>query len=87
VTVSALALGATLIALPTAASASTAEWVSTAPAVLGGNSCASPSFNSVQAAVDEAATNATIHVCAGTYVEQVQITKTVKLVGTGSPIL
>ena len=85
--VSALGLGAALVALPGAASAATAEWVSTAPAVDGGTSCASPGFNSVQAAVDAAATNATIHVCAGTYVEQVQITKSVKLVGTGSPIL
>jgi hypothetical protein len=87
VTASALALGGALVALPAAASASTAEWVSTAPAVLGGNSCASPGFNSVQAALDAAAVNATVNVCAGTYTEQVQVTKSVKLVGTGAPIL
>jgi hypothetical protein len=61
--------------------------VSTAPVGDGHSSCANPGFNSVQAAVNAAAANATIHVCAGVYVEQVQITKSVKLVGTGSPIL
>ncbi len=59
-------------------------WVSGATAVGGnGTSCARPGYNTVQAAVTAAAAGSTVKVCAGTYTEQVEITKSLTLTGTG----
>ncbi len=46
-----------------------------------GGSCTSPSFNTIGPAVTAASSGDTIQVCAGTYSEQVQITKTLTLKG------
>ncbi len=59
-------------------------WVSGATAMGGnGTSCAHPGYNTVQAAVTAAPAGATVKVCAGTYTEQVEITKSLTLTGTG----
>jgi hypothetical protein len=66
------------------ASASTV-FVSTEPAVVGGKSCAQPKFNSIQAAIESGPS--TVEICSGTYTEQLEISKAVKLTafaGAGS---
>ena len=69
----------TAVAFCLMASAAQAKiYVSTAPAVAKGKSCAEPSFNSVQAAI-EAAKGGQIAVCPGTYTEQIEITGPAKL--------
>jgi nitrous oxidase accessory protein NosD len=65
------------LALPALANAS-GSWVSKS-AVGTNESCASPGFNSVQAAIEAAGPGATIRVCGGTYTEQLEITKPVKI--------
>jgi hypothetical protein len=66
------------------ASASAATvYVSPEPTVVGGKSCAAPKFNSVQAAIE--AGPATVEICSGTYTEQLEITKTVKLIAAEGP--
>jgi len=62
-------------------------WVSSAT-VTGGNgqSCAEPGFNTVQAAVTAAPVGATVKVCGGTYIEQVEITKSLTLTGTNGTV-
>ncbi len=88
-----IAVGAAIVAvtaMPGLASANVpkALWVATAtPVAGGGTSCAKPGYNSVQAAVGAASSGATINVCAGTYTEQVVITKSVTIVGSGSPTI
>jgi hypothetical protein len=63
-------------------------WVSTATATTGGGtSCAAPGYNAIQAAVNAAASGQQIVVCAGTYTEQLQITKSVEISGIGTAVL
>jgi Right handed beta helix region len=69
------------LAIPAVASAT--NYVSTAPIVPGGKSCAQPGFNSVQAALN-APGGAKVIVCPGTYAEQLTITKAAKLIGAGT---
>jgi hypothetical protein len=73
---------------PGVASASPgALWVGKAAASAGGNSCAKPGYNTIQSAVNAAGSGATITVCAGTYTEQVEITKSLNVYGSGSPTI
>jgi hypothetical protein len=73
---------------PGVASASPgALWVGKAAASPGGNSCSRPGYNSIQAAVNAAGSGSTITVCAGTYTEQVEITKSLNVLGSGSPTI
>jgi hypothetical protein len=59
--------------------------VSTATAVSGGGtSCAAPGYNTIQAAVNAATPGQQIVVCAGTYTEQLQITKSVEISAIGT---
>ncbi|HKP37940.1 MAG TPA: hypothetical protein VJT71_13870 [Pyrinomonadaceae bacterium] len=51
------------------------------PSGTSGGSCASPSFNTIGAAITAASSGDTIQVCAGTYSEQVQVTKTLTING------
>jgi hypothetical protein len=58
-------------------------WVGTAATVAGGTSCAAPGYNTIQSAINAAAIGQQIVVCAGTYTEQLQITKSVQISGRG----
>jgi Right handed beta helix region len=72
-------------ASPAAAWPAHSLWVSTAAAVSGGGtSCAAPGYNTIQAAVNAATSGQQIVVCAGTYTEQLQITKSVEISGIGT---
>jgi nitrous oxidase accessory protein NosD len=71
----AVALG---LALPAVASASGA-WVSNSAPVGANKSCSSPGYNSIQAALNAAPVEAAIHVCGGTYTEQLEITRPANL--------
>ena len=51
------------------------------PSGVSGGSCSNPSFNTIGLAIAAASNGDTIQVCAGTYNEQVQITKTLTLKG------
>ena len=63
-------------------------WVSTATATSGGGtSCAAPGYNAIQAAVNAAASGEQIVVCAGTYTEQLQITKSVEISAIGTVVI
>lgn len=78
-----------VMAIPALASA--ASYVSNSvPVVPGGKSCAQPGFSKVQEAIN--GTAATINVCSGTYTEQLEITRALKLVaingaGTATAVL
>lgn len=83
-----LAVMSTMLALavPAAANASSV-WVSSGTPVGSGKSCANPGFNSIQAALNASAGGVKINVCGGTYVEQLEVTKSAKIVlasGSGS---
>ena len=73
-----VALAFTAIALmaPAIASAAKPLWVSKS-AIGTDSSCASPGYNTVQAALDAAPTGAKVYVCVGTYEEQVEVVKPV----------
>jgi putative cofactor-binding repeat protein len=73
----------------TAVPTSHAVWyVSPAKATgLSGGSCNVPGFNTISAAVTAANPGDKITVCSGTYQEQVVITKSLTLIGSGSPTI
>ena len=76
-------LGLVALALPALASAASL-YVSNNPVSAPFNSCAHPARNSIQTAVNQVAT---VKVCAGTYTEQVQIQKPVKIIGEAGATL
>jgi hypothetical protein len=77
-TLVALAVSAIALMVPALASAAKPLWVGKSAA--GANSsCASPGYNTVQAALDAAGPGGKVYVCAGTYEEQVEIVKPVNL--------
>ena len=69
--------------VPAAARAAGVYVSNSSPVVPGGKSCAEPGFSKVQEAIN--AGSASINVCPGTYTEQLEITKAVKLTGAGGP--
>jgi hypothetical protein len=69
---------------PASASAATG-WVSTLPVSAPYNSCSHPGYAHIAEAV--AAPVSTVKVCPGTYQEQLQITRAVKLIGEGTVIV
>ncbi|HTZ88253.1 MAG TPA: right-handed parallel beta-helix repeat-containing protein [Solirubrobacteraceae bacterium] len=75
---------AVLCGLLIPAAANATNYVSNSPIVSGGNSCAQPGFNSIQAALG-ATGGAKVTVCPGTYTEQLTITKPAKIVVSGTP--
>jgi len=84
---SAAVSAAGIAAWPGTALASAANitlWVSHATAVAGhGTSCRHPGYNAIQPAISAAPRGGTIEVCRGTYVGQLQITRSVSIVGVG----
>jgi nitrous oxidase accessory protein NosD len=70
----AAALAAAAVLAPLAQAASTV-FVSPAPVKGPFNSCATPGYKSIQEAISVAPPKTTVHVCAGTYNEQVKIEK------------
>src|SRR5215472_6620025 len=83
-----LVIGAIVtVPVPAARAVGGPLWVSSAPTVAGnGTSCNSPGFNAIQAAIVAAPSGATIEVCAGTYVEQLTIEKSLTILGTGGSV-
>jgi hypothetical protein len=78
-TLAAVLAGALTLMLPGVASAAKGLWVSASTPVGADISCSSPGYGTVQAALDAASANQQVNVCAGTYVEQIEIVKPVKL--------
>ena len=75
-----------LVVPATVAGATAPLWVSNV-ATLGvapGTSCAHPGYSTIQAAVNAAPSGATIKICQGTYVEQLNISTNVNLTAVGS---
>ncbi len=71
---------ATALIAPGIASAAKALWVNGSLAAPGSDlSCASAGYTTVQSALNAAAPGALVNVCEGTYTEQIQIVKPVKL--------
>jgi hypothetical protein len=80
-------VAAAALALSVGAAPAAAEslWVAQVPTVSGnGTSCTTPGYNAIQAAVVKAGAGATLHVCRGVYVEQLQITKSLSIVPAGA---
>src|SRR5580658_1381226 len=50
------------------------------------NSCAHPGYSTIQSAVTASQSGATIHICTGTYAEQVQISQALSLVKVNGPV-
>jgi predicted outer membrane repeat protein len=77
-----------LIGAPPVAAAPVTLYVALTPTVTspGGGSCASPDYNTIQAAVTAAASGDTVHICAGTYALTGTVTfyKTLTFVGDGA---
>jgi hypothetical protein len=71
--------GALALTLPGIASAAKGLWVSASTPAGADTSCSSPGFATVQAALNAAMAGAQVNVCAGTYTEQIEITKALKL--------
>ena len=69
----------------TVISAALTRYVAPSPAGTGnpGGSCAAPGYNTISAAITAAGPGDTIHVCAGTYIEQINIDKSLTLSGAG----
>lgn len=82
-------IAAALMAIPAAASATTTPgtvWVNNATnAKAPYNSCANPSYKSIQAAIEGPST--TIHICKGTYEEQLQIDRAVTMTGEAKAVV
>lgn len=80
-----VALGAALtlalaLSAPVAANAAGSLWVAGSGSLSApGKSCISPGYNSIQAAIGAASQGATIHICPGTYSEQLTVTAPLKL--------
>ncbi len=74
-----------LVAVPMAAASTVGTlWVAHATTTPADNSCAHPGYNTIASALTAASAREVINVCAGTYTEQLQITKSVSLVAVGA---
>jgi hypothetical protein len=66
--------------IPAACASASSLWVSNSePVSSPGNSCAHPGYSTIQSAIEAAGAGASIEVCPGTFVEQLTITKSLKL--------
>ena len=82
----ALAAPPTPTPTPTSPPTTATVWVAPAPTPVStlDNSCTHPGYNTIQSAINAVPAGATINICAGTYVEQLQITQAVTLTGHGA---
>ncbi|MGH9029947.1 MAG: hypothetical protein ACRDV4_10075 [Acidimicrobiales bacterium] len=91
VAAAAIVATAGLALLPATAGATGARthnlWVSSGATSPADNSCSNHGYNSVQAAINAASPGATVHICAGTYTEQLVVTQSVTLTGLGNPTI
>lgn len=72
------------VVAPAAASASANLWVSSSATVASpGSSCAQPGYNTIQSAIEAGSAGASVHVCPGSYTEQLTIVKPIKLLAAG----
>ena len=62
-------------------------WVSNTAAIGANTSCSSPGYSTISSAITAASAGATIEICSGTYVEQLNISTSLDLVGVGSPTI
>src|SRR5689334_13569174 len=78
-----------VIFVASAPAAGNAIYVSTSPLfTLGlGGDCSAPNYHSIQLAVTAASPGDTIVVCDGVYNEDVDVTKSVTLVGSGNSVI
>jgi hypothetical protein len=78
-----------LIMLPASVAGARASklWVSNTAAHGADTSCSSPGYSTISSAITAATGGQTIEICSGTYVEQLNISKAVDLVGVGSPTI
>lgn len=90
--VMAAALLTGLVAAPAtvagAAGAPNKVWVNGTNALVagGGSSCTKPGYRTIQTGISAVATGGTVEICAGTYTEQLTLTKSASLVGTGGTV-
>jgi len=76
--VAAAAVASMVLAVPAVAGAASV-YVSNSSPVGSGRSCASPGYATIQSAIEAVSANTAVKVCGGTYSEQLEITKGVKL--------
>jgi parallel beta-helix repeat protein len=76
--------GLTVVSVGVSAAAPMNIFVAPGTAVQTRGACNHPNFTSLQAAIDAAGVNAVIHVCPGTYIEQLTIDKSLRFVGFGA---
>ncbi len=74
------------LAIPATAGAASLYVSNSAPVVTGGKSCTQPNFSTIQGAIDalKSLPTGTLHVCPGTYTEQLTIVKPLKLLVAGT---
>lgn len=72
------------LVIPAAANAAGSFVSNSAPVVPNGKSCAQPGFSSVQAAVTAATAGSKVTICPGTYTEDVQVEKGLKIAASGT---
>jgi hypothetical protein len=77
--VAASLVGVLSLGLPGTAFAARGLWVSASTPVGADSSCSSPGYSTVQAALDAASPGEQVNVCAGAYLEQIEVVKPVKL--------
>jgi Right handed beta helix region len=75
------------LVIPATAGAASLYVSNSAPVVPGGKSCTQPNYATIQGALDalKPLSSATVHICPGTYTEQLTITKATKLLVVGAP--
>jgi parallel beta-helix repeat protein len=80
-------LAATMTTAHAASNKGTTFFVAPTASATNGNSCAKAGYRSVNTAIERAAKGDTVHVCAGTYAESVEVTKAITLEGDSGAVI